>query len=56
MRAIFSDPAVWKFWKTPETKKMRNKTFNMFQTFVFFKKDKVNMVKNVGNCSKSLII
>ena len=35
------------FWKTPETKKMRNKTFNCSKLLLFFKTIKVNRVKNV---------
>ena len=36
-----------KFWKTPETKKMRNKTLKCSKFLLFFKKIQVNMVKNV---------
>ena len=45
-----------KFWKTPEAKKMRNKTYKCSKLLLFFKKIQVNMVKNVKNCSKSLIM
>ena len=45
-----------KFWKTLESKKMRNKTFKFSKLLLFFKKMQVNMVKNVKNCSKSLIM
>jgi hypothetical protein len=34
-----------KFRKTPETKKMRNKTFKCSKLLLFFKKIEVNMVK-----------
>ena len=36
-----------KFWKTPETKEMRNKTFKSSKILLFFKKIKVDVVKNV---------
>ena len=36
-----------KFWKTPETKKMCNKTYKCSKLLLFFKKIKVDMVKNV---------
>ena len=39
-----------KFWKTPETKKMRNKTFKCYLNFCYFsKKILVDMVKNLKN-------
>ena len=45
-----------KFWKTPEIKKMRNKTFKCSKLLLFFKTIQVNLVKNVKNCSKTLIM
>ena len=35
---------------------MRNKTFKCSKLLLYFKKNQVNMVKNVKNCSKSLIM
>ena len=43
------------FEKHPKQKKMRNKTFNCLKPLLFFKKNKVNMVKNVKNCYKYAI-
>ena len=42
-----------KFWKIPETKKMRNKTFKNSKLLLFFKKIKVNMVKNVQTATNT---
>ena len=44
-----------KFLKTPETKKMRNKTFNCSKLLLFSKKIQFNMVKNEINCYKYAI-
>ena len=44
-----------KFQKTPETKKMRSKTFKCSNFLLFFKKIQVNMVKNVKKCYKYAI-
>jgi hypothetical protein len=42
-----SQKSASKFWKTPQTKKMHNKTFKCSKLLLFFKKIQVDMVKNV---------
>jgi hypothetical protein len=45
--SAFSKGQKSKFWKTPETKKMRNKTFKCSKLLLSFFKNQVNIVKNV---------